>query len=210
MGAFFLYHIEIKSLYLHQNTTKMTVEVCKAFDKRIKEFFPLDNVELYTYQDRGLGENPLYHAENWLIEFLPILWNNNQNSGAQSGVLQFIVHHISHTGYADQKRIINTTHFVKHHDLMKCLQNWSCTPQYIGINISDVLINRVIRIESSHEHQLSNLIISRHRFSCVIFDYSALKQYQEILADLRLEMWLAKNMNDNDKSGSITLTGLGD
>jgi hypothetical protein len=187
----------------------MTVEIYKALEMRLRSAFPNDNVELYTYQDRDLGENPLYHAENWLIEFLPITWNNTQNSGAQSGELQFIVHHMTHTGYADQKRIIDTTHFVKHHDLMKCLHNWSCTPQYIGINIADTLINRVTRLQSEHEHQLSNLIVSRHRFKCTIFDYSALKEYQTILASLRIEMWLAQNLNDNDKSDAITLTGLG-
>jgi hypothetical protein len=188
----------------------MTVEIYKAIEKRVKEYFPNDNVELYTYQDRDLTENPLYHLENWLIEFLPIQWNNSQNSGAQSGELQCIIHHISHTGFADQKRIINTTHFVKHHDIMKCLHNWSCTPQYIGINIADMLINRVTRVSTEHEHALSNLIVSRHRFKCTIFDYSALKEYQQIIANLRLEMWLAENLEDNDKSDSITLTGNSD
>ena len=188
----------------------MTIEIYKALEMRIKSFFPNDNVELYTYQDRDLGENPLYHAENWLIEFLPITWSNNQNIGAQSGELQFIIHHITHTGYADQKRIVDTTHFLKHQDLMRCLHNWSCTPQYIGINIADTLINRVTRIQSEHEHQLSNLIISRHRFSCQIFDYSALKQYQEILATLRLEMWLAQKLEDNDQTDSVIIIGNGD
>ena len=188
----------------------MTVEIYKAIEKRLKEFFTDDNVELYTYQERDLAENPLYHAENWLIEFLPITWNNNQTLGAQSGELQFIIHHMTHTGYADQKRIVDTTHFVKHQTLMACLHLWSCTLAYVGIAASDTLINRVTRLQSEHDHQLSNLIVSRHRFTCQIFDYSAMKQYQSILATLRLEMWLAANLTDNDKTDSFIALENGD
>lgn len=188
----------------------MTVEVYKAIEKRLKEFFVSDNVELYSYQDRDLAENPLYHAENWLIEFLPITWNNNETLGAQSGELQFIIHHMTHTGYADQRRILDTTHFVKHHTLMQCLHNWSCLLTYVNIASSSTLINRVTRMQSETEHALSNLIVSRHRFKCTIFDYSAMKQYQQILATLRLEMWLAENLEDNDKTDSVTFIGNGD
>ena len=182
----------------------MTVEIYLALQKRLKEFFPTDNVETYSYQDRDLQHNPLYAPENWLIEFLPIQWQNGGNE-TQQGELSFIVHHITQTGFSDQQRLVASGHFVKHIQLAKCLHQWRCNLSYIGIASGDTLLNRVTRVESAMDNELSNLIITRHRFSCQIWDYSANKIYQSIIANLRLEIWLAQNLTDNDRTDAITI-----
>jgi hypothetical protein len=199
--------------YICPNKTRanMTAAFYLALEKRLLEFFPNDNIDLYTGQERDLSANPLYATENWLIEFLPIVWLNGGNE-TQRGELDFIIHHMTHTGYADRNRItqLNAGHFHKHADLMKALHKFSCTFQYVNINLSDTLLNQLSRVTSEMDNNLSNLIISRHRFRCQIWDYSANKVYQQIMADLHLQLWLAQNLSDNDRTDSITSIGNGD
>ena len=199
-------HFKIKGYFCFK-ISKMTVEIYKALRDRLRGTFPNDGVDMYLeqYTDTG-GGSWLWGNDSFFIEFLPLQWDTLGNA-VQGGTLDFIIHHVTFTGYDDERRMVaaNSTHFLKNADLTGALHGWGCTLAFIGINSTNQLINSVTRVSSEMVASLGSLIISRLRFRAYVMDYSAVKEYAAVLAAIRVKIFLAQNNADNDDSESTTI-----
>jgi hypothetical protein len=184
----------------------MTTEILLILKKRLEDTFPSHYVDLFLNQYTDTENNPLWSTEAWFIEFLPIEWMPIGSEGAQAGTLDFVVHHVSETGYDDFKRIAQTQHTVQNGELHKALHGWdNGNLAFLGIlNQTAQIINKVQRITSAMSAEMSSLIVSTHRFRANVFDYTAVPTYQEILATIHLQFNIISNINDTDDNESIT------
>ncbi len=182
----------------------MTPEIYLALSKQIKSQFPAHYIDLYLEQYDDPQSNPLFADTAWLIEFRPISWELLGND-IQAGQLGFIVHHVSATAFDDSRRMTGVSHWVDDAALFKCLHRFFCNLQFVGINSIDPLINTVKRVESEMLSRLSSLIVTKQHFSAYVYDFSACKQYQEVLASIRVDVLLAQNLLDDGERVQIAL-----
>lgn len=186
----------------------MTIEITMALINRLQEAFPSHYVDEYLEQYDDTENNPLYASNSWFVEFLPILWENLGNE-VQSGTLDFVIHHVTETGYDDNRRTIAPSsqhHGIDNNKLQEFLHKWSCNVSYIGVvGRIDPLINTISRVSSEKSTRMRSLMVSKHRFSATIYDYSANKVYIPILADLYVKIYIANNINDTDSVDSIEI-----
>lgn len=152
-----------KHIFLYQ-ISDMTPEIYKAIRNRIKEKFPTDYVDLYLEQYDDTANNPLWTASAWLIEFMPIEWEE-QGKEVQGGFLEFVVHHVSETGYDDERRMTGLVHWTNDAECFKNLHKFSCNLQYIGINSTDPLIATIQRTSSEMSSRMQSVIVTKQRFS---------------------------------------------
>jgi hypothetical protein len=59
-----------------------------------------------------------------------------------------------------------------------------------------VLIESIDRVDTFTHKNQSNLIVATERYQCPVFDYSATPAYQELMAELELDITIDRNLND--------------
>ena len=121
-----------------------------------------------------------------------------QTNNVQRGLLSFTLALVSETAYGDD-RDITATDFINHDSLessvfVKLMNKRFALHEVPGYELVEDTANDVTIMESivrteqtKHGSPNSNLIITRQTFESTVFDYSALPEWQEVLATLNLD-----------------------
>lgn len=182
-----------------------------------REYFTLlqghlnDSVNALQLVDADLGQYKQTDDDHVLVSpsayllIRDIPWNSLGNK-VQRAVMTFDVTLVVQTAYGDIRDHTDTTYIdylgiqssiyqaLKHerfylHDIagMESLED---------TDSDAVLIESIERVDTFTHKNQSNLIVSSERFECVVFDYSATPAYQEILAELEMDIKIDRNLNN--------------
>lgn len=185
----------------------MIKDVYQALKKRLSEIDKLDRVDWFLNQynevDVDNGNVLVYETPVVYVEFAPVEWKTlTQN--AQRAEILFSVHLVTETVADDDKRLLETqyvNHAAIENEVFKKLMNWrthySFVDEYAGLQNGDdwMLIESIVRTASEPDHALTEFFVTVQQFKCVIYDYSAVKQWQQVQAQLQINAEISENTN---------------
>lgn len=150
----------------------------------------------YLEDEAEEGGNLLWDTPAVFVETAPVQWQT-MGGNIQSANLQFAVHLVTDALFDDDKRITDPVlqHFLLDSKVYKGLQNWRCMLSYVpglealaGTDGDRVLIESVVRTDSEPDHTLRRQMVAINRFSCRIYDYTAAKEWETVMAQLELSI----------------------
>lgn len=140
------------------------------------------------------------------LKFMPIQWQT-LGGNIQRGVLYFEAHLATETGYGDSRDMTDTEH-IDHlrieAEVFRALMNQrfllSDAPGMAALRDTPadrVLVESIVRVATEpHDGRFGPLAVSVQRFAATVFDYSATREWREILAALAVEVEIDKNLAD--------------
>lgn len=178
----------------------MIKEVYQALKKRIGEIAEMDRVDWFMNQYNEADESGnvlVYETPVVYLEFPPIEWQQ-MGSGIQRATISFNAHLVTESVADDDKRILDTT-YVNHlgieNKVFVKLNNWRTNLSYVdaygslaNTDKDRVLIESIVRKVTEPDHNLSEFVVTVQQFSCVIYDYSGMKNWKKVLAEISLEV----------------------
>lgn len=150
----------------------------------------------YDESEMEEGGELLWTTPAQFIEFLPLDWETRP-MGIQTSVLRFNVHLVNESFDPGEQRILNASlnHLGGESAIFKALMNFRCLLSYVpgfedleGTEDDRVLIESIVRESTESDHTMRRQLVSVQRFSCRIFDYSALPNWTDVLAGLDLDI----------------------
>lgn len=171
-------------------------ELYLLIKNRIAEVQELETVDWYTGQDEQLGDQVIRVARAAYIEFLPLDWEM-LGGRVQRALAEFEIRFVqTHLLDGDQPVVDGiANHFGIASDIYKKLQSWEgLLSDLSGMNAlagtaNDFqLINSIDRTAFVPQHNLSNLWVTVQRFQATVYDYNAVKAYQQVTANLNLNV----------------------
>lgn len=160
-------------------------------------------IDLDLGQYRQRGEDVIRITPAAYIKFDNIEWNTLPTK-LQKTVLRFDVTLVSSTRYGDERDITdesNINHLHIEREIYKVLMTHrmklSEVPGYESISSeNDVqLLESIVRKSTGTHQAIDNLIITTTPYQCVAYDYTATPIWQNVLAELELDIQLDKNLN---------------
>lgn len=176
----------------------MTREIYLTIKQLLSDAVPeLNHIDYYLGQFDQEGDIALVETPAALLKYNSIKWNTLQGN-VQQGLFQFEIFLATDTRYGDERDITDTTH-IDHlaieSKIFKALMNkrvkLSALPGFEsleGTENDSVLLESITRSASDPHITLNNLVITGQMFESVIYDYSAIPQWQTILASLECDI----------------------
>jgi hypothetical protein len=146
----------------------------------------------YLEPEAEEGGQLLWQTPAQFVEFQPVDWQTLGN-GAQAANVRFNVHLVNDTYFDDDRRVTDATlgHLVQEASVYAALQNWRCLLSYVpGLEALEdtpndrVLIESIVRERTDPDHNLNRQIVSVQGFACRVYDYGAVKNWVEVMANL--------------------------
>lgn len=172
----------------------MTQNVYFLLKNRLSSIAELDEIDWFTGQYEQNGEQALTVSTGCYLEFMSAQWQT-LGDGQQQAALEFDVYLVQHSVLSGDERISDPVmdHLGIVDKIHKALHRWgamlSDLPAFsalAGTEDDIVIINSIVRTGSTPDHNLSNLLVTAQRFSCLVRDISASPEYQETIANLNL------------------------
>lgn len=150
----------------------------------------------YLEEQEDQGGALLWDTPAVFLEFQPVTWKTLLNNVQCADVL-FAAHVVTDNYHDGDQRITdaNTSPFGLESSVYTGLMNWRCNLSYLpgfealeGTTNDRVLMESIVRLESSTDHAMRRQMVSLQVFGSKIYDYSAQKQWVEVLAALDLSV----------------------
>lgn len=182
----------------------MNSELYRVLEKHLTDNVPeLNLVDWDLAQYEQDGEDAVRTTPALYIGYREIEWRTH-NRYTQRGVMRMRITLVSQTAYGDRNDMTDVTH-INHpgieRKVYRALQgrrfNLSDVP---GVNLDEgdtdvVLIETINRTMQEPHSTLSNFVVTTQEFECVIFDYSAMPIYAQIVAALDLDAAYSITLN---------------
>jgi hypothetical protein len=176
----------------------MIKEHYQALKQRLFEIPDVKIIDWYMGQDESLeGNNLVWGTPAIYIEFDPIQWQTLGN-GIQRGTMTFNIRLVTDSLHDSDQKLFDTfaiDHFAFTQSLFTQMMNWRCNASYLpqfgqllGTNEDVVLMESVVRLNTTPIHEVSDLLRTVQTFTCVVYDYSAVKQWQTIVANIQYDV----------------------
>lgn len=165
----------------------------------------LDDIDVdygqYRNQNGQIRTSPMV-----FIGFQPIVWSQ-QLENVQRAVLSFDITLVSQTAYGDDQDL-EDTNYIDHwaraaflfSSLHNCRFRLSDVPGMEALADTDddrILMESIVRTQQGQHNVQRNLITTSDRYQTTIFDYYALKDYTDVLAELELDAQItSKSLTD--------------
>lgn len=145
------------------------------------------------------GGDHILVAPGLYIRFNPTSWTTKPDK-LQMATLEVEFHHISETAYGDERDMLDTSyinHLGTEEMIHKMLMNkrflLSDVPGFGNLKdttLDKVLMESMVRVQSQHHSEISNIIQTSQTYQCTVFDYSATPAWKKVMAQLDCEMTL--------------------
>lgn len=174
--------------------------VYQALKKRINEKVSPKYTDWYMGQylepDEEDGGALLWDTPAVFVEFPPIAWQTLGGS-VQAADMSMNIHLVNDSYFDTDQRVTDPilNHFGLEGNVFKAMMNWRCMLSYVpgfealaGTDNDRVLIESVVRLNTDVDHGARRQFVSVQTFSSRIYDYSATKQWVNVLAALELDV----------------------
>lgn len=150
----------------------------------------------YLEEEAEDGGQLLWATPAQFIEFLPIQWQTLPGN-VQVADLQFNVHLVNDSVFDTDARMLDTTlnHLGQEGAVFRALMNWRAMLHDVpgmdtleGTSADRVLIESLVRTSTDPDHNLRRQLVSVQSFTSRVYDYSATKQWVQVMATLDLEV----------------------
>lgn len=181
----------------------MTREIFLALEKHASTSLEaLKLVEYDLQQYAQIGEDHVPTTPALYIGFQNIEWQTRPVN-RQIGEMEFTLTLVNQTAYGDKQDIKDTTyinHLAQERALFAGFQGKRFYLQDVpGLESTPdtdnaVIVESIDRVGAEPHQTLDTLIVTRQIFRAVIWDYSALPEYQELIAALDCNITIVDNI----------------
>ncbi len=150
----------------------------------------------YLEEEAADGGQVLWATPAMFIEFLPVQWQT-LTGNIQVTDLAFNVHLVNDSVFDTDERILDSTlnHLGQEGAIFRALMNWRAMLHDVpGMDTLEdtsadrVLLESVVRNSTEPDHNLRRQLVSVQQFTARLYDYTATKQWVQVLTDLDLEV----------------------
>lgn len=170
----------------------MLDKIYVALKGRLAEEVPaLAEVDWYLgqYDETDPDVQNWYVSPAAFLEWDPIPWESI-GMYAQAANATLNVHVVNATLYDNDERILSaaTNHFGLEQAVFKALHGWRVRLTDVEPDAPEglMLCETLVRRETIPDHSLRRSLVSIQRFTTRIYDYSAVPDYEQVLASLNL------------------------
>lgn len=150
----------------------------------------------YLEDEQEDGGELLWDTPAAFIEFFPIEWESRPGN-IQTAELNFALHLVNESVYPDDRRVLDpaVNHLTQESSVFTSMQNYrgllSHLPAYAALAGTDndrVILESIVRKTSEPDHNMRRQLVSVQQFRCIIYDYSAVPNWIQILASLTINV----------------------
>lgn len=155
--------------------------IYELLKQRLIQITALKDVSWYTGQYAQNGGQSLFVDAAAYIEFMPISWQT-KGKNVQEAVLEFDIHTMSEAITEDDERVLNID--IAHLDLVQQvyakLQNYQASlsdlPAFAAMANPPQVINSIVRVGTTPDHNFTNLLVTVQKFQCTVQDLTVIPQ----------------------------------
>ncbi len=150
----------------------------------------------YLEDEEQDGGALLWDTPAVFLEFAPVQWQT-MSLGVQAANISMNVHLVTDNYHSDDQRVTDTTInlFGLENLVFKSLMNWRCNLSFVpgmealaDTSADRVLMESLVRVTSETDHNARRQMVSVQGFTTRIYDYSATKEWAQVLAMLELDV----------------------
>jgi hypothetical protein len=166
--------------------------IYKALKQRLSTVTTLAQVDWYMGQDENEGEGLVWKTPACYIEFEPIVWTM-MGGNVQRGQLVFSLVLVT-DGMPDGDRLFESgalDHFAILDSVYRKMQGFRALYSYLsefsslaGTANDSMLLESCLRLTTTPIHEQSNLFRSVTKYASTVYDYGAVKTWQQVTAAL--------------------------
>lgn len=177
-----IYRFEMKHIY-------------QAIKQRLATVTALAHVDWYMGQDENEGDGMVWRTPACYIEFEPIAWTM-MGGNVQRGSLDFSLVLVT-DGMPDGDTMFESPaldHFAVLDSVYRKMQGFRALYSYLsefsglaGTSNDAMLLESCLRLTTTPIHEQSNLLRSVTKYATTVYDYSAVRSWQQVTAALAVE-----------------------